>query len=968
MLAERTESIAARRAAHALALVVAMFVAGCPAGPDESRDLGGTDTSDGVDAAHVDMDTGGDSGSCATAADGDGDGHDAVACGGDDCDDDDRNRFPGRTEVCDTMQHDEDCDPSTFGFRDADGDGVADAACCNEDPAGGADICGTDCNDVAPGIHPTANEVCNSLDDDCDTATDEDVLNTYYPDGDGDNYGVVGGTAVMACFRPTDYADNDRDCDDMASGVNPGVGEQCDAAMVDENCDGIINPPEDCICTIGASRPCTAPGACAMGTEQCLDGSWGSCSIGPVTEMCNGIDDNCSGVADEGLTVTCFDDLDNDGYPAGGAQAVDRCPDISRPSVGGCPTFTTNRIPMGATLDCADDDGGRRPGASETCNGVDDNCDGTIDEGLRIVCHTDADNDTYAPGTAATTNECPAPDRAAVGGCPLFMTNRAADIGTTDCADMDSARRPSATETCVTGMTAVDDDCDSMVDEGVSATCYLDNDGDSYAASGAAASTQCRNDMRPTFGFCPVGYAGRAPAGITTIDCAPSEPAINPGVAEVCDGASVDEDCDGMANPTSLCMCSGTVTQACPQLGVCGTGLQSCMSGMWSACSISPVTEVCDGLDEDCDGVVDNMLRVSCYADGDNDTYAPAGAPLTTFCPVAGRPTVAGCPVNYTNRAPSAGAIDCLDSNALVRPGGTETCVDGMAALDENCNGTTDEGLRTTCYTDGDNDTYSHSSSSVSRCTDGSPGRAAFGGCPTGFTSRSSTVADDCNDGVTAVNPGASEVCDNQDSNCSSGGGATLNEDGDLDGYAPTAAACTGGYPKTDCDDTRMDTHPGVSEVCDRYDSDCSSGGGMSATDEDGDGDGYASTTAACTSGFLRTDCADNNNLVRPGATTYRTTAYCANGLAVVSCGPLFLDCGTCSAPYTASFDYDCNGSSESQPVGASCSGSCSLGGTCTDHPTGATGGICGQSAEYRDCSCSPCTLVGLVTRPLGCR
>ncbi len=68
---------------------------------------------------------------CPVALDGDGDGHDTAACGGDDCDDDDPDRFPGNTEVCDESGHDEDCDAETFGSRDEDGDGYVSQACFN---------------------------------------------------------------------------------------------------------------------------------------------------------------------------------------------------------------------------------------------------------------------------------------------------------------------------------------------------------------------------------------------------------------------------------------------------------------------------------------------------------------------------------------------------------------------------------------------------------------------------------------------------------------------------------------------------------------------------------------------------------------------------------------------------------------------------------------------------------------------
>src|SRR5262249_15260561 len=99
--------------------------------------------------------------------DADADRHRPLDCGRDDCDDEDPNRYPGNHEVCDATGHDEDCDSGTFGFRDDDGDGDPDQRCCNTG-AGGVMTCGTDCNDMRPGVSSTATETCDMLDNDCD--------------------------------------------------------------------------------------------------------------------------------------------------------------------------------------------------------------------------------------------------------------------------------------------------------------------------------------------------------------------------------------------------------------------------------------------------------------------------------------------------------------------------------------------------------------------------------------------------------------------------------------------------------------------------------------------------------------------------------------------------------------------------------------------------------------------------------
>src|SRR5262249_49876204 len=153
----------------------------------------------------------------------------SMACGGDDCDDTDGNRYPGNHEVCDAADRDEDCDPATFGVRDDDADGYPDARCCNMGDS--APVCGSDCDDASGTVHPTAPGVCNGRDDNCDGLTDEGVLITFYADCDGDGHGILaGGTPscmrdamVMDCSAPTGWVPSTDDCDDASDHVHPGA-------------------------------------------------------------------------------------------------------------------------------------------------------------------------------------------------------------------------------------------------------------------------------------------------------------------------------------------------------------------------------------------------------------------------------------------------------------------------------------------------------------------------------------------------------------------------------------------------------------------------------------------------------------------------------------------------------------------------------------------------------------------------
>lgn len=191
----------------------------------------------------------------------DGDGVLAIICGGADCDDRDANRYPGNAEVCDTAGHDEDCDPSTVGPRDTDGDGFLDENCCNDDPSGGR-ICGRDCDDSIPSVRPTAPEVCNDRDDDCDMGVDEGATVTRYRDEDGDGFGQPGCSASV-CPGTSGYVSSDDDCNDANPSIGPG----------DSTCG--LDPSTLLVCSGGSyvGSSCPSGTRCTLGpdgTGACL--------------------------------------------------------------------------------------------------------------------------------------------------------------------------------------------------------------------------------------------------------------------------------------------------------------------------------------------------------------------------------------------------------------------------------------------------------------------------------------------------------------------------------------------------------------------------------------------------------------------------------------------------------------------------------------------------------------------------
>ncbi len=505
-----------------------------------------------------------------------------------------------------------------------------------------------DCDDNDPLTYSGAPELCDGLDNDCNAITDENLT-----------LDQICGTAIGECTvgKEYKYCTNGKYTNWQGCTAVLFPTELCDS--LDNDCNGQTdeNLYQECAtacgkglesCVQGAWKNCTAPTSqieicdgkdndcngktdekwiqecktiCGKGLEYCVQGSWNNCTAPlPQSEVCDGLDNDCNGQTDEGLTLEQVCGVNEVGICTL-SKEYQYCMNGKYTDWQGCVALLPS---------------------IENCDSKDNNCNGQTDENLKQTVPCGYNNNGFQiqvcqKGTYVNTTLCEDPDSCKEGttleqicGIDVGECKKGIEYAVCKSGKYLITQKCTATPSVIEMCDSKDNDCNGQTDENLSQEC----------------ATVCGKGLES----CVQGAWKNCTAPLPS--------------SEICDGK--DNDCNGKTdeNLTIYQTCGTTETGEC----MMGKEAQYCINGKftnWKDCTaIQPQKEICDGLDNDCNGQTDEGLT------------------LEQVCGISSVGVCAGIQKKYCTDGTYSGWKDCTAQ------GPTSEVCDG---LDNDCNGKTDD-------------------------------------------------------------------------------------------------------------------------------------------------------------------------------------------------------------------------------------------------------------------------------------